>query len=200
MLHWPHQVPIINPYYMPINDAIEAGPSLRTLVGALVNTKPLDLTTRLILLTHSMGAIVLQAACSRGDDALWKSLTHAVMSASAINVAGSRSWINKLGISTYVMLNPQDKMLKSSSNGGPFVGLQSGSTFPASEIAENAIYLDVAKLDVNHRYFVKAGSKSNAADLEKLAGMVFRPLYRGDPLDTSKFGKVGASGRIFEVT
>lgn len=147
-----------------------------------------------------MGAIVLQAACSHGDDALWKSLTHAVISASAINVAGSRLWINNLAIPLYVMLNPHDKTLKSASNGGPFVGLKGGSTFSTTEIAENAVYLDVGKLNVNHRYFVKAGSKSNIADLEKLAGVVFRPLYRGDALGTSKFGAVGTSGRIFEVT
>ncbi len=199
MLHWPHKVPVGDFNYMPIDDAVEAGPSLRILVIALARAKPLDLTTRLILLTHSMGAIVLKAACSCEEEASWNSLTHVVISASAVNVAGSRSWINKLAVSTYVMLNPQDKMLKNASNGGPFVGLQSGPTFPASEIADNAVYLDVAKLDVNHRYFVKAGSNSNAAGLEKIANRVFRPLYRGDTLDMSTFGPVGLSGRIFEI-
>lgn len=152
----------------------------------------------MILITHSMGSIVLQAACG-GGAAPWNALTHAVIASGAACVTGSRAWLESLGIPVYVTLNPDDGVLKKASNGGPFLGLQGGASFPAAEIAANATYLDVGSLDVGHRYFVKAGSSGDPGDLELLSGKVFRPTYRGEAVDTTQFAAVGQSGRIFST-
>jgi len=199
MVHWPHHVPIATPHFMPIQNALDAGSSISTLITALAIKKPNDLPIPVVLVTHSMGSIVLQSAAQGSPAAGWSSLTQVVIAAAASDIASSRAWIEKLGVRTYVMMNSDDGTLQSASNGGPFLGLQRGQEFPAAEIADNAVYFDISDLHVGHRYFVKAGSHGNAADLDVLATRIFKPAYRGSALNLSTFAQIDAVGKIFKL-
>lgn len=197
MLHWSHS--IVPPLYthMPIEDARAAGPALAALVRELASARPVAATAKTIVVTHSMGSIVLESAVLGTTASDWASVFRVIICSGASGVMGSKVWLHSLTCERYVTMNIDDGTLKKAANGGPFLGKQKASAFPETEIADGVFYLDVQDLDVGHRYFVTAGSNSDPSDLKRLSTDFFRPLYQAQGLDISKFDRMEQPGQFF---
>lgn len=117
------------------------------------------------LLAHSMGNIIVselakedQLRREKGD--LFKNI---LLSAAAVKTKRHHKWLKKIEVSErlYVLVNPDDKVLK-------FAGLLFKPDMLGRELRgpgvspENAQYIDLRRLEVNHRYFVPAGQKSQS--------------------------------------
>ena len=191
MLHWPHSITPPAYTHMPIMDARAAGPALVNLLEALGSAKPAGATAKVVVVTHSMGSIVLESAALAAPEGVWSIVSRVIVAAGASSVEGSGNWLAKIACQRYVTTNKNDGTLEKAANGGPFLGRQSFSSFPAAEVAADVFYLDVQNCKVSHRYFVSAGSKSNPDDLEALAEHFFRPLFQSRAIDRTKFERVG---------
>ena len=199
MLHWPHSVKVWDSQAVPVEHAKAAAPALVSLIQSLVAKRPANANAKVIVVTHSTGSIVLEESVRNTNADAWNGVHSAVIASAASPIAGSKNWLEKCPFKKFVTVNKDDKTLGAASNGGPFLGKQTAATFPQTEIDLGTMYFDVGNLNVGHRYFVKAGSKSNPEDLEKLASLFFRKIYRGEVLDLSKYEQAGESSNFYQL-
>jgi hypothetical protein len=117
------------------------------------------------LLAHSMGNIIISELAK--DDLLVADpgtlFENIVFSAAAVKQKRHKRWLEKTGVAerNYVMINPNDTMLKIAGFGfkPDMLGrdLRSPGVAPAQ-----ATYVSLERLGVKHRYFVKPGQNKQA--------------------------------------
>lgn len=117
------------------------------------------------LLAHSMGNIIISELAK--DDLLFADRAtlfgNIVFSAAAVKQKRHKRWLEKAGVAerNYVMINPNDTMLKLAGFGLKPDMLGQDLKSPGVA-AEQATDVSLDRLDVKHRYFVKPGQKEQA--------------------------------------
>lgn len=147
------------PAGFPENRARDAGPALRFALERVQTWRTTHPSTKLALLTHSMGNIVLESALGPGPTGLSSSLFGtAILSSSATALAKHATWLAKLDFATnvYVTVNDGDKVLLAAGLGR---GVRLGKSLGAEPLTARAAYVDFTAANVNHQYYVPSGQK-----------------------------------------
>ena len=114
------------------------------------------------LITHSMGAILVAALAKSGDlgPGAPAFLSNLVLSAAAVKSKRHERWLAAISVAerVYVTVNPGDRVLG-------IAGMLFQPDMLGRELSEPGViggrvtYVDLSRLDVNHRYFVTPGQK-----------------------------------------
>ncbi len=160
MLHWPHRR-TANEY--PDDDARSAGNALLCMLQRL-NSPDFNATKYpgiRVLITHSMGAVVLEQAINTSSEDLGGFDIMSIFAA-ASRANGASSWLSKVRThKQYVLVNTLDIVLEVLSYRAHFValGMCGAECLQDNPPANNVIYLDVTDvagaLHRRHDYFVK---------------------------------------------
>ncbi len=173
----------------PVDRAADAAPDLVTLMAAIAEARRNGVASnnKLILLTHSMGSIVVQSAATQGRlDPLPDNMFDAVILASSDSDAdGHAAWLgrlSRLSRSTYVTVNPHDWILALSGR-----DRRLGNRVPNGERAEWPVRYIVAASDEfrNHRLF----NNDNLVGCASLKPIVDAAI-KGDPVPLEDAGGV----------
>ena len=130
-----------------------------------------DKEVPIILLSHSMGAFVLQRYSeileSNGDSIPQGLFDRVVFSAAAVAKKNHSHWLTRFSTAapTYVLVNHKDKMLKKAAKKSGSGRLGRAVIVP-SQLANSTKYIDVTKTGVNHRYYIdgkNSGQNNNRA-------------------------------------
>lgn len=204
MLHWPHKMGLLDFYGFPKEHAYAAAKPLNELLLALAATRPSGSTVPSILVTHSMGALVVQELASKEIAAALQGIHSVVLSSPAAPVANSKAWVERIPVRVFLTINKDDGTLgdaeKYNPSLGHLIGKQCRKSFPAMEIASNATYIDVSQLPgLGHRYFAAAGSGSDAASLALVRQRCFDALYSGADLSLSYYSPLSPPNEIYEM-
>lgn len=171
MLHWPHrksgngfskddEVPF------PEDDARFSGNALLCVIDRLNSDHfdPSKFPGQRILITHSMGALVLEQAISESSEDLHKFDSISIFAA-ANRVDSANSWLSKITArKQYVVINTRDIILNYILAELKFVplGMCDWKCFEDNSPANNIIYLDITCIaggpfhaNIRHDYFVK---------------------------------------------
>lgn len=118
------------------------------------------------LITHSMGALVISELAK--DEALGPGkptfLQNLILSAAAVKTKRHDRWLRNISIAEriFVTVNPNDVALG-------FAGLLFKPNMLGRDLSTPAVlggrvvYVDLSRLNVNHRYFVKSGQNGHAS-------------------------------------
>jgi hypothetical protein len=197
MTHWPHWA-LINGF--PREDAEAGAPLLASLVPRLAAARPTNLATPIVVVTHSMGGIVLATAVDAGAD--FSGAHTVVTSASAARRAGSATWLGKLAARVFVVANGDDSVLAKAADPGPFLGHSTADELVAAGVAAGVFYLDVTGLGLNqsHRYFVLGNTQgAPGGRLDRLHEKFFDAVYRGRKPAETDFSRPIAGQPIFRL-
>ena len=177
MFHWPHWGNG-NDYSSPAEDAKSAGAALTDLLAEIDRAaKEKKLSGPLILLSHSMGSIVLQQALSHSPNPDLKNFHTVAIFASASRYKESWVWLSKIKTAnSYVFSNEHDPVLSHLHN---TIGECGVSCLLSEQRADGIVYVDITPLKLGHRYFV---SNNPNAEQRHLMDDVIQPmLTRGKP-------------------
>lgn len=162
MLHWPHRK--LDDTGFPESDAKSAGKALACIIQRL-NSADFDANHFpgfRALITHSMGALVLEDALSNSSEDL-HGFNAVVISAAASRSETANSWLPKIASNQrYVLINAHDVVLKKLNQRMHFMplGKCDSNCFMANQPIPSMVYLDITEiagmpLNVRHDYFVK---------------------------------------------
>lgn len=109
------------------------------------------------LLAHSMGNLIVSELAKDGRlmSDRGNLFTNIVLNAAAVKTKRHHRWLSKLEVSerTYIMINPDDRVLGFA--GALFKPDMLGRELRSPGVSQDqAIYVDLGRLGVNHRYFV----------------------------------------------
>jgi hypothetical protein len=195
MFFWPGAA-VGGPLGFPEDQARQAGPGLGQALTGLKKYKADNsaklLGRKFVLLTHSMGSIVLEEylrSYKAGDlpSGLFDTV---VLSSSASASAGHADWLKKTDFSghTYVTANDNDSMNKliEAKTGLARLG-ERLETLSGDKVAlaPNALYVDFSKTGVDHRYCIASGQKGNPYIKD-----FFRAVLSGNPFKFDGYGGV----------
>jgi pimeloyl-ACP methyl ester carboxylesterase len=117
------------------------------------------------LLAHSMGNIIVAELAKRGGIGTdrGKLFENIVLSAAAVRRKNHHEWLEQIGASqrTYVVTNAKDKMLKLAGL-GPLPNKLGRKLKRPCVAPEQAVYVNLDHLGLNHRYFIKSGQNGHA--------------------------------------
>lgn len=184
MFYWPGSASGC-PLGFPESRARAAGPAFAGLMSSLAAFKAdhaAELSgTKFVLLTHSMGGLVLESATAEsGVESLPKDLfASVVVNASATSLKGHDVWERRLtfGERVYVTENGNDSVLKSAAI---TEGARLGKSLGKSKLASRTTYVDFTANHVDHAYFVAGGQFGDAMKA------FYRAVMDGDTFDFEK--------------
>jgi hypothetical protein len=186
MFFWPGSAEG-GPLGFPEDQARQAGPGLGQALAGLKKYKA-DNSVKLqgrkfVLLTHSMGSIVLEeylGSYKAGDlpSGLFDTV---VISSSASASKGHADWLKKTDFSghTYVTVNDKDSVVGAAGviELEAKLGKKLKTLFGCNvALAPNALYVDFSETGVNHRYFIASGQEGNPYIKD-----FFKAVLSGDP-------------------
>ena len=124
------------------------------------DNKALVKDVNFILLTHSMGSIVLEESMKHTNSSVKNLFDTLVISASASNGKTHKQWVDKLNLSNnqYVLVNNNDPMLGFAGKKmkGRRLGRNLNSRFGRKfKLSDKATYIDITRGDLEHRYYLK---------------------------------------------
>ena len=172
----------------PRQEAFESADALRRVIQSIFSIREeldFDKEVPITLLSHSMGAFVLQRysemLSSNGDSIPQGLFDQVVFSAAAAPEKGHSRWLAQFSNSapTHILVNRKDIMLKRAAKkaGSSRLGR---AAIDSSRLANRARYIDVAQTGVNHRYYIN-GKASSQKNNQALKGF-FRSVFAGkDP-------------------
>jgi hypothetical protein len=177
MFHWPHWGKF-NDYKNPVEDAKSSGVALAELLTAIdvaVGKGKKKLNRPLILISHSMGSIVLAEALNKSTSSDLNSLHTVAIFSSASRYEESWIWLSKIkSTNRYVFSNKHDPVLIPIRD---VLGECDAECLDNRQRADGAIYIDISPLKLGHEYFV---FDSNPNEKEKiLANDVVQPIPTG---------------------
>lgn len=167
MLHWPHRK--LDNTGFPESDAKSSGKALACLIKKL-NSADFDANHFpgfRALITHSMGALVLEEALNKSSEDL-HGFDTVVIAAAASRAETASAWLPKITSNRrYVLVNTHDVVLREVNQRMYFMplGKCDSNCFRTNQPSPGMVYLDItdiagAPLNVRHNYFVKG----NVAD------------------------------------
>lgn len=117
------------------------------------------------LLAHSMGNIIISelAKDKKLESERGKLFSNIILNAAAVKTKRHHRWLKKIKVSdhTYVMVNPNDLVLKFA--GALFKPNMLGKEVREPGVSDNvAVYVYLGYLDVDHRYFVPSKQNGQA--------------------------------------
>ncbi len=137
--------------------------------------------TKPALLAHSMGNLIVSELAK--DERLMSDrgnlFTNIVLNAAAVKTKRHHHWLSRIEASerTYVMLNPDDRVLGFA--GALFKPNMLGKELRSPGVSpDQAVYVDLSRLGVNHRYFVPAKQKA-----QKHLKTFFNQALNGETVD-----------------
>lgn len=146
------------------------------------------------VLAHSMGSLVLSELAK--DDRLTAArgslFSNLVFSAAAVRVKRHHLWLDRIGLAerVYVMVNPKDVVLR-------YAGILFRPDMLGCELKApgadplKVTYVDLAALDVNHRYFVPEGQEGRAS-----LGSFYSQALTGKVVDLGSLADPGSIGGV----
>lgn len=160
MLHWPHKKPENK---FPEGDAKFAGKALICVIQRL-NSESFNVGKFpgfRALITHSMGALVLEEALDKSSESL-NGFDVVSIFAAASKADHANSWLSKISAhKQYVLINTKDIVLgqvKDITKSVP-LGMCDSKCFQKNQSAKNVIYLDITDIagafHRRHNYFVE---------------------------------------------
>jgi pimeloyl-ACP methyl ester carboxylesterase len=114
---------------------------------------------KLVLITHSMGNLVIEEAAEKDPVPLPGTLFDtAVIASSATARDNHHLWLSKVTLSPhlYVSENNGDAVLTAA---GILGGVRLGKNVTGATLAANAVYVDFTAAGVNHAYYLYSGQK-----------------------------------------
>lgn len=160
MFNWPGSASGC-PLGFPAGNASAAGPAFARVLHDLqqYEVDHPDAGTKLTLITHSMGNIVLESAMANGGADLRPGLFDTVVLNSAATALRDHDlWLAdvRFAPSVYVTLNDKDNVLAGAAVGR---GARLGKRLGTAKLAANATYVDFTAAGVGHQYFISTGQR-----------------------------------------
>lgn len=185
MFHWPHRK--LDEKGFPEDDAKSAGKALACVIQKL-NSAEFDANHFpgfRALITHSMGALVLEDAVNNSSEDL-HGFNAVIISAAASRAETASTWLSKIASKQrYVLINTQDFVLEEVTDRMHFMplGKCDSDCFKANQPALGMVYLDITKIagmpfNKRHNYFVKG----------KVTDKILIKLLKGEALPKSSQG------------
>ena len=177
MLHWPHKKADESGF--PEADAKFAGKALVCVIQRLNsdNFNTHKFPGFRVLISHSMGALVLEEALNKSSENLHEFDIVAIFAA-ASRASDAGSWLSKIQAGKrYVLINTHDIVLKEVKDRMHFVplGRCDSTCFRANQPIQSMTYLDITDIagllgNIRHNYFVKG----------KVADKVVTKIFKGE--------------------
>jgi hypothetical protein len=174
MFHWPHWGNG-NDYNSPAEDARLAAVPLASLLASINDAaKNKTLCGPLILISHSMGSIVLEEAVVRSSALQFGNFHTVAIFAPASRYDNSWIWLSKINAThRYVFANAHDPTLRWVNDA---LGKCDAACLSKRKRAERLVYIDISPLELGHRYFVFGAIKGKEKILSE---NVVQPMLTG---------------------
>lgn len=175
MFHWPHWGNS-NDYKGPAQDAKSSGVALAELLAVINQAAGEKKINRpLILISHSMGSIVLEEALFKSPTLNLSNFNTVAIFSSASRYENSWEWLSKIkSINRYIFTNKHDPVLAPIRDA---LGECEAKCLNKKTRADDTVYIDVSPLELSHRYFVFGNIKGKE---NILADNIVQPILTGE--------------------